>query len=314
MKIWIGGITNSLDVIPLIEQSINYVDGMIFTVDDKSNKDLIHEFDKIKQKYSNFYYLIRKFAQAHDWRANDWLHSGFIKNGDYVCIMDSTDRFNESFIYNLKNKINEWNQNNINSIFLDRLFIFKFTGHQYFESSPHWGVLNLLNNTLSLSNNPQYKRENYIINTRDILRYGIIHPIKYFCEYKRSNATQLLYQQFGNEAWMYHESERVKFQITFEKISNLDCTVENLVQYINEGIKNKNLPQYLIDYIELEVNLQDLVRFYILKQDFINEITKNRFNWSFKKFYFEGKIDQNINDGYIGIFNQYRLKQNRGME
>lgn len=314
MKIWLGGITNSLDVLPLIEQSIDYFDGIIFTVDDRSDKALIAKFEELKSRYNNFHFLIRRFSQAHDWRANDWLHSGLIKSGDYVCVMDSTDRFNNNFVSNIKSITSSWAKDNINSIFLDRLFMFKFTGHQYFESTPHWGVANLFSQILNLSADASYKRENYIINTRDVLRYGIIHPVKYFCEYKRSNATQLLYQQFGNDIWRFHENERLIFQMFVEKELGFECTVENLIKYISDGITNKNLDKYLIDYIELEVNMQDLVRFYILKQDFLKEIATNRFNWSFKKFYYENQIQQDKDNGYIGIFNQYRLKQNRGME
>lgn len=314
MKIWLGGITNSLDVLPLIEQSIDYFDGIIFTVDDRSDKALIAKFEELKSRYNNFHFLIRRFSQAHDWRANDWLHSGLIKSGDYVCVMDSTDRFNNNFVSNIKSIVSSWVKDNINSIFLDRLFMFKFTGHQYFESTPHWGVANLFSQILNLSADASCKREDYIINTRDVLRYGIIHPVKYFCEYKRSNATQLLYQQFGNDIWRFHENERLIFQMFVEKELGFECTVENLIKYISDGITNKNLDKYLIDYIELEVNMQDLVRFYILKQDFLKEIATNRFNWSFKKFYHDGITSQAKDDGFIGIFNKYRLKQNRGME
>ena len=314
MKIWLGGITNSKDVIPLIEKSLPYFDGIVFTLDEKSDKSLFEKFEELKNNNHNFHYIVRPFAQAHDWRANDWLHSGLIKSGDYVCIMDSTDRFNDDFLVNLKTTVNQWNQAEMNSIFLDRPFIFKFTGHQYFESSPHWGIANLLNKIINLSADPSYKKENYIINTRDILRYGIVHPIKYFCEYKRSNATQLLYQQFGNNIWRHHENQRLTFQIFVEKDLGFTCTVQNLIYYISEGIKNKNLPEYVIDYIQLEVNMQDLVRFYILKQDFINEIAVNRFNWSFRKFYYNNQISQGKDDGFVGIFNQYRLQQYRGME
>jgi len=314
MKIWLGGITNSIDVLPLIEQSLPYFDGVIFTLDDKASSELLDKFKSLKEKYNNFNFIIRKFSQAHDWRANDWLHSGLINSGDYIFIMDSTDRFNKDFVKNIKVITNNWIEQNINAVFIDRLFAFRFTGHQYFESTPHWGVANLFNKIISLGQQEGFKKENYVINTRDILRYGIIHPIKYFCEYKRSNATQLLYQQFGNDVWRFHENERLKFQIFIEQELGFECTVSNLINYLSEGIKNKNLPNYIIDYLELEVNLQDLVRFYILKRDFVNEIAVNRFNWSFKKFYYENKILQGKEDGYIGIFNHYRLKQNRGME
>jgi hypothetical protein len=314
MKIWLGGLTNSIDVIPLIEKSLPYFDGIVFTLDEKSDKSLFDKFEELKKANDKFHYIVRPFAQAHDWRANDWLHSGLIKSGDYVCVMDSTDRFNDDFLINLKATVNQWNETHVNSIFLDRLFMFKFTGHQYFESTPHWGVSNILNKIINLTSDPSYKRENYIINTREVLRYGIIHPIKYFCEYKRSNATQLLYQQFGNNIWQYHENQRLTFQIFVEQELGFECTVQNLINYISEGIKNKNLPEYIINYIQLEVNMQDLVRFYILKQDFLNEIAVNRFNWSFRKFYYNNEISQGKDDGFVGLFNQYRLKQNRGME
>lgn len=312
MKIWLGGITNSKDCLELINQSLPYFDGVIFTVDDRTDQSLFGELDKLDK--SKFHYLVRNFAQAHDWRANDWLHSGLIKSGDFVCIMDSTDRFNTNFLKQLRIFIEQMENQNINSVYIDRPFIFKFTGHQYFESSPHWGINNLLGSILYLSQTTSYKKEDYVMNTRDVLRYGIKHPIKYFCEYKRSNATQLLYQQFGQDIWFKHENKRVEFQIYVEKILGFDCTVENLIHYISEGLKNKNLPEYVIDFIETEVNMQDLVRFYILNQDFLGEIAKNRFNWSFKKFYLENKTLQNKDDGYVGLFNKYRLKQNWEME
>lgn len=312
MKIWLGGITNSKDVLELINSSLPYFDGMVFTLDDKTEQSVIDSFEEYT-KNNNFYYIKRTFNQAHDWRANDWLYSGHIKTNDYVFIMDSTDRFNLEFLKNIKEYVKFFLKNQINTVYIDRPLAFRFTGHQYFQASPHWGLSGTLDKHLSLIQKDS-KKENFVINTRDILRYGIIHPIKYFCEYKRSNATQLLYQQFGDDIWYKHEIQRINFQIYIEKELGFECNVKNLIEYISNGISNKTLPSYIINYIELEVNMKDLVRFYILKQNFLEEIAKNRFNWSFIKFYQQGISNQNINDGYIGDFNRYRINQGKLME
>lgn len=312
MKIWLGGITNSKDILELIDSSLPYFDGMVFTLDDKTEQSVINSFDEYS-KNNNFHYVKRTFNQAHDWRANDWLYSGYIKSNDYVFIMDSTDRFNLEFLKNIKQYVNYFLNNQINTVYIDRPLAFRFTGHQYFQSSPHWGLSGTLDKHVSLIQK-DFKKENFVINTRDVLRYGIVHPIKYFCEYKRSNATQLLYQQFGDDIWHKHEIQRISFQIYVEKELGFECNVKNLIDYISNGISNKTLPSYIINYIELEVNMKDLVRFYILKQNFLEEIAKNRFNWSFIKFYEQGISNQNINDGYIGDFNRYRMNQGKLME
>lgn len=305
-KIWMGGITRG--PVDIFAKNRDAFDGAVFTVDSRVSNQVIDEFDRIG------YGVLRDFQQAHDWRANDWLHAGYIKPGDWVCILDTTDELNEKFKAELRENIGYWDKNGVSTVYLDRPFLFKFTGHQYFEGTPHWGVQNLFGSVVNLSQLEGYVKENYLINNRDSVISGIEHPIKYYIEYKRSNHTQLLYAQFGAEVYRRHEQYRLWFQNYVETTLGIECTVDNLVEYIRNGIKDKKLPTEVIEFIETEVAMQDLVRYHILGQDFLNEIAKNRFNWSFKKFYFDGVATQGKYDGFVGLFNHYRGQLGKDME
>lgn len=306
MKIWMGAITRG--PADILIKNADVFDNGVFTVDSRTDKEEKRNLEKVG------YVIERDFQQAHDWRANDWLHAGYIKPGDWVCILDTTDEIAESFKAKLRDDVEAWDRQGIRTVYLDRPLFFKFTGHQYFDGSPHWGVRGLMGNVLELEKTPGYVKSNYLINNRDTNVSGIEHPIKYFVEYKRSNHTQLLYAQFGQEIYNKHENARIWFQGYVEHVLKMECTVQNVVDYLKEALILKNLSTELVDYIDAEIALQDLVRYYILKQDFLGEIAKNRFNWSFKKYYNEGIMSQKINDGFIGLFNRYRMAQGRGME
>ncbi len=313
MKTWLCGITRGpvSALAPSIESVYDCFDGLIWTVDDRATPDVA---GYINYRAGAGKAIVHPFMNAHDWQANEYLHCGLIKPGDYVCVLDTTDRLNSTFVHNLRENIKYWDKNNVGTIFLDRPFIFKFTGHQFFQNTPHWGISMLMGNVVDLTKIEGYRKENYLINKRNVNVSGIEHPIKYFIEYKRSNHTALLYSQFGQDVYRVHETNRVSFQYYVETELNIPCTVSSLVDYLTKTIETKTVPDRVVDYIESEVNMCDLVRYYILKQDFLGEIAKNRFNWSFKKYYHLGIEHQGKDDGYVGLFNKYRLKQNKEME
>lgn len=312
-KIYLGCITNG--PVEVLKENFgvvkDYFDGLCFCVDDRADDDVYDYLDSIKKEGQ---IVKQKFRNAHDWQANEWLHCGAIKPYSWVCVVDTSDKLNPVFLKRMREDISYWEKNGIHSIFIDHPFLFKFSGHQYFSFSPHWGLNNLFTNFLDLRQISDYKKELYVFNTRDIYKSGIEHPIKYSLEYKRSNNFELLYGQFGTEVYSFHESKRVWFQSFVEQVLGFDCTVDNLINFFTDGIRNKSLPLSIVEYAELEVHIKDLVRYYILKHDFLGEIAPNRFNWSFKKFYYDGVEHQSLYDGYIGVFNSYRLKQGKKME
>ena len=69
-------------------------------------------------------------------------------------------------------------------------------------------------------------------------------------------------------------------------------------------MKKGDFTDYFVDSVELEVNLKDFYRYKILGQDFVNQIDKNRQNWSFKYFLEKGNEDQLYTD-YTGPINEY---------
>lgn len=313
MKFWLTLMTQDRekDIEEMLKDTYDYFDGIVAV--DHYSKDSTFE---ILNKYKKAGKIIQlPYLKHHAWSMNGFLFSGVIKNEDWFLIVDSSDRPRVEWLENLKNDIENWVRQGIGAIYLDRIFLVRYNDNVEFIGGIHWGIQNVHGKHISLltENN---KRDDFVVNTRMLNRNisGIEHPIKYFVEYSCSSQTQLLYQQFGDNIWKSHENFRIQFRIYCQQVLNLIPTVQELIEYISDGIKNHNLPEYIIEYIQLEVNIQDLVRYYILKQDLLSEIAINRFNWSFKKFYHTGIEHQNKNDGFIGVFNQYKIQKGEKQE
>ncbi len=317
-KLWLTLITQNReqDIDELTKETFDFFDGIVGVVNQPSDDktyDILNERKKAGQ------IIKRPFVKHHGFLMNEFLFSGVIKNLDWFLILDSSDRINLGWLKDLRRSINYYEQNNIGAVFLDRVYLARYIDSMEFHGGVHWGLSPFLGQVINFSAQPGYNKENYIINTRgkdkdSIERSGIRHPIKYYLEYGANSHTQLLYQQFGNDVWQKHENSRMQFRIYCESVLGFECTVNNLIDYIKTGILNKTLPNEVTEFIETEVSMQDLVRYYILKHNFLGEIAVNRFNWSFKKFYYQGAEHQNKNDGFVGLFNQYRLAQGKEME
>lgn len=306
MKFWLTLMTQDRekDIEEMLKDTYDYFDGIV-AVDHYSKDDTFNILNKYKKDGK---IIQLPYQRHHAWSMNGFLFSGVIKNLDWFLILDSSDRINLEWLKNLRDDIDLWVNDGIGAVYLDRIFLAQYVDGEEFIGGIHWGLNGIRGKHISLLTENK-KRDDFVINTRMNNRNisGIEHPIRYFVEYSCPSQTQLLYQQFGNNIWEQHETRRLQFRIFCQKILELTPTVKELVEYISNGIKNHNLPEYVIDYINLEVNLIDLVRYYILKQDLLGEIAINRFNWSFKKFYYEGIEHQDKDDGFIGVFNQYKI-------
>lgn len=313
MKLWLTLITQNReqDIEEMLSDTYDYFDGIV-AVDHYSTdktKDILEKYKK------NGKIIQLPYCNNHSWSMNGFLFSGVIKNLDWFLILDSSDRINIEWLKKLKNDIISYEKNEIGAVYLDRIFLARYFDGMEFTNGIHWGLSGQRGKCISLLEN-NLKRDDFIVNTRLKNRNisGIEHPIRYFVEPPCNSQCDLLYSQFGAKILNYHIDQRLLFRIFCQKELNLTPTVNELVNFISNGIKNKNLPNFLIDYIELEVNMQDLVRYYILKQDLLSEIAENRFDWSFKKYYYNGMEHQNKNDGFIGVFNQYKLQLGIPME
>jgi len=311
-KLWLTLITQNRanDIEELTKDTYDYFDGIVAV--DHFSTDGTYQILESRKKAGKITQL--PFCKNHGWSMNGFLFSGIIKNFDWFMILDSSDRANLVWLKNIREDISYYNKNGIGGIFLDRIYLSRYISGMEFFGGCHWGLTQSSGKILDYSKINGYRKENYVINTRgkdrdSIERSGIKNPIKYFIEYPNYSQLQLLYGQFGKDILNFHTVQWIEFRIFCEQILKIELTVDSLVKYISDGIQNKNLPEFLIDYIELEVNMKDLVRYYILKQDFLGEIATNRFSWEFKKFYHQGVEHQSKDGGYVGVFNQYREQQ-----
>jgi len=309
MRLWLTLITQNRekDIDEMTCDTYDIFDGIVAVV----NQPSLDRTQEILESRKNAGKIItRPFVKHHAHLMNEFLFSGVMKNEDYFLILDSSDRISPRWIKTLRKDVEAWSANNIGAVFLDRVYLARFYDSMEFVGGVHWGLRGIYGKVVNIGQINGYQKQNWIINTRNNnpTVSAIEHPIKYFVEYGPPSQTQLLYQQFSNEIWISHEAERMRFRVFVEKSLGIECTVKNLIDYISQGITNKNLPKYVVDYVNLEVNMCDLVRHYILKQP-LEEIANNRFNWSFKKFYEQNIEHQNKNDGFIGIFNQYKIQK-----
>ncbi len=313
MKLWLTLMTQDRekDIEEMLKNTYDYFDGIV-AVDHYSKDSTFNILNRYKK---NGKIIQLPYLKHHAWSMNGFLFSGIIKNEDWFLIVDSSDRPRIEWLKNLRNDIENWVRQGVGGVYLDRIFLVRYNDNVEFVGGIHWGIQNIHGKHISLLTDNK-KRDDFVVNTRISNRNvsGIEHPIKYFIEYPCSSQTQLLYQQFGNDVWSLREILRIRFRTYCQEYLGLQPTVEELINYFSDAIKNKTLHESIIDYIEDEVNLQDLIRYYILKQDLLGDIALNRFNWSFKKFYHKGIEHQDKNDGFIGIFNQYKIKKGENPE
>ena len=306
-KLWCCGITfNKVDKIKkLVEVTAPYVDGFVWT--DHYSTDGTFEVLNDNKKEGRIFQ--REWRNDHDEAANYYLHAGVMRNYDWFLFLDSTDLPNKEWIQTIRIQLEILQNNKINCVYLDHPLLIRYFDFLHFEQTPHQGLTGIQPEVLFLERLPGYKKENYIINTRDIDVSGLLNPVKYYWVYSRSNHTQLLYGQFGEEIYQYHENRRIWFRLYCENVLNIPLTLDGLENYFRAG----NYTEEFIDQVELEVNLKDFFRYKILKQHFLKEIVPKRFNWSFKHYLKTGDITQE-NTNYVSNWNIYKQKAGLSIE
>ena len=312
-KLWIVGIFrgDKSKLENTIAPFIKYADGLIAVVDSRAKPEDIEWLNSIKGCGE---IIVKKWVNDHSHTMNETLLTDKMKFPDYFMILDETDMPNKVFLRDLKENIKYWHKNNIGAIWLDHPFIIRYHPGVRFANSPHWTIINVLGQILNLTSIEGYTKESYIFNTRsnDVLRSAILSPIKYWYSYPPfSNHTNLLYSQFSNEIWSKHESIRIRFQLSCRQELGLDPSVETLKNYMINNVGN--YPLWFEETLEMEVNLKDAFRLFVLKQDW-KVMVANRFDWSYQIWKTQGIIDQPRDGEYVGLFNQYRQRQGKPRE
>lgn len=284
-------------------------DGLICVVDSRAKQEDIAWLNSIKMDGE---IIVKKWVNDHAHTMNETLFTDKMKFGDYCIVIDETDLLTSSFTKHLKENIKDFHEKDIGAFWIDHPLIIRYHAGVRVVGSPHWTVTNILGRQVDLKQLHEYKKELYVTNTRDTLKSGFLSPIKYTFVYPPfSNHFQLLYGQFSQEIWAKHENMRINFQLSCQEELGLELTVDSLKNYMINNVGK--YPDWFEDYIEIEVNIKDAFRLFVLKQDWI-ELHNNRFNFSYFTWKKTGEIIQPKTGEYEGLFNKYKMQKGESPE
>lgn len=278
MKIFLCGIThNDYQNIEELTSIYNYFDGLIFV--DGGSTDGTKELLESRKKDGAVIY--RKWTNDHDFQMNEFLRQGPIKIGDWFFIRDSRERFNEDWIKNIKNLVNEFIKNKIKSVYnYGKGFAFEYYDDMFFLGTPHWGLNGARQNSIDLSHHFDEEKKEHTWRLKDgegsrKESNFIDHFAKYYYVYGRSNH-MLLGRENDRNSFEMVENNRQNFRSYCNKIG-LDFNLESLKQFLSKDDWKKD--SIFIEMFNKEEILKTFYRWHILKHP-IEDILKDRFTWS----------------------------------
>jgi hypothetical protein len=272
-KIYLCGITqNKKDKIDELTKYIwDDFDGLIF-VDGGSNDGTKELLESRKKEGAIIY---RKWTNDHDFQMNEILRQGPLKIGDWFLLRDDEERLNPNFTKDIRQFIQNLEQNKISSCWwLGKGFLFKYYDDMYFQSSPHWGLVNVRGRSIDLGKHFGHTDENKQVtwNTRIYNRERqdwYKHHLKYYWVYGRSNHL-LLGRENNIKEFEELEYNRQNFRIYCSSLG-LDFTIESLHNFLlSDKWQNDKI---FLEMFNKEPILQRYYLFFI-KNIPIDEITK----------------------------------------
>jgi hypothetical protein len=279
-------------------------DGIIGLVNLPSNDGTL---EILKENKGNGKILTQQWTCNHAFLMNHLLYYGNIKNNQYCVYLDSPESMTDKFINELPSLLENFEKNNIGALYWDqRPYIFRYNHYMEFFGAVHWGLNNINGQIITLPN-----KDEYIINRRKETPkfFGSLNGTKYYLCYYLGNDIQLVYSKYGQEVVQHHEILRRKFQTYCTEVLNLDISSLNgMIEYMKKIYTKEVTPdQYFVDMVELEFRLSELFQIEILGQDFMSDVAKNRYRFSFKDYLNGGN---GYPDNYLGTILQYNRKFN----
>lgn len=315
-KLYLCGITcgPEIDKIKdLVNKTKDYVDGFIWTVDDRpltfdiliseEEKKCIELIEFLRDNKKDGEIIEYSWKNAHDWSANEWLHCGVLKPGDWVLMVDSSEIPTEEWIKNIRQQIKELDAVNSEGIYASgRPYLFKYNEYLFFHGTPHWGLYGLDSNKIGVVNDEEKKK--MITNLRDLKpeKHYQEHDTKYYL-YGRSNIIDAFYGKYGQEKVKMHEYFRRQFRENLREKTGIEPSLKALDTFFAEREILREYTVYEISIIETEFCLSEYYRRTILKEDFMKDIVPRRERWSFKNFIEKG--DGFADPNYLGTRLRY---------
>jgi len=269
-RIWLCGITqNCKDGIDVCTKDVfKYFDGIVF-VDHQSN-DGTREL--LESRKGNGEIISLPWRHHHGWSYNAVLTSHKILPGDWICWMDSLEKWNTDICLNIRNLCDNLTRQNIKTVFYyGKVLMFQYYPDLFFALvTPHQFLANPKQPSIEISNNIGF--ENIRENLRNVNRpkdHSIDHFCKYVLEYKHNNNQLTCGRENNQNEIAIKEEIRQKFLVHLNRELGVELNVESLKNYIlNNEIKYTtkwffNQISYLNDfycYHKLGHNLDDIFK------------------------------------------------------
>lgn len=281
MNIYLGIITHNQfkNIDELTRDCYQYFDGIIAV--DAGSTDGTKEL--LEQRKGKGKIIHRSWTNDFDYQNNEILRQGPAKIGDWIFLRDSMERFNLSFVKDIRNYVNFFKQNDVRYTHLrGKGFGFEYYDDMFFFGNPHWGLRNARPNYFNMFDLFPIERD-FAYRLHDgeeggrPLHHFIDHFTKYYFIYGRSNHL-LLGREDKPQEYQELETNRQLFRIYCANL-NIEFTLESLKEFLSkEDWKND---KYFLSLFEKEEILKTFYRWHILKHD-LETIKKDQKTWSLK--------------------------------
>lgn len=286
-KLYCCGITsNETEKIrDLIQITKDTVDGYIWCVDSNPNSNDTYRLLEENKKEGRI--VRHEWHNAHDCQANEWLHCGILKDGDWVWMLDSSETPTEYWVKWIRQGIQLNESNNIVANFISgRPYLFKYNDYLYFHGTPHWGLYGLSGHIATFN---EQDKDNFVINKRNLNpeKHYQEHDTKYYL-YGRSNQIQLFYNKYGDGVINYHERKRKEFRTYLAAQVGIQPGLAALDMLFTVRHKSPTTwTEFEIEMLELEFCLSEYFQRTILGMDFMTTMHP-RYKWSFRNYLYSG--------------------------
>ena len=284
--IYLCGITNENEydnIKELTDPIWEHVDGLIFGYDSEDRLPAAKCFQLLCKRKGEGQIITRPWTNDHDLQMNTFLREGPLKDGDWIIIRDSMERFDPEFSKKLPQLLQSFQAQGIRSIYYGgKGFAFLYNDGMVFQGSPHWGLQGAEGQSIELTSIYPEEQRRATWRIKDGEKGGrpidnkINHEAKYAWSYGRSNHLMLGMEDRLEE---YQRAEMIRRHIrSAAKQKGFDMTIEGLIQFM-EWLKKENEENFKI-WINTHRVWKNFYRYHLAKDKF-EDIEKEEETWEY---------------------------------
>ncbi len=210
--------------------------------------------------------IYTKYSRRHDFSRNHYLFCGPQKNGDWCVQIDMMERIPKVFAKDILAHIVFFKSNRVNMVvFHGKPYIFEFHDSLTYAGNPHEGLHRRDGKMVALeynliNANEDEVRKNVRAQFREQFHFVDNYLKYYLFPWGANHCLLSLEKRDGDlkENFVKREGMRISFLETLDELG-IDRTVDAVKAILN------NIPRELLGFFESEKILNDVYRYYVLK-------------------------------------------------